>query len=42
MKVIIPIGGGEIPLTTNKIDEYIPKLKDIINKNKNKSKDMER
>lgn len=26
----------------NKIDEYIPKLKDIINKNKNKSKDMER
>jgi hypothetical protein len=26
----------------NKIDEYIPKLKEIINKNRNKSKDMER
>lgn len=26
----------------NKIDEYIPKLKEIINNNKNKSKDMER
>lgn len=26
----------------NKIDEYIPKLNEIINKNRNKSKDMER
>ena len=26
MKAIIPIGGGEIPFTTNKIDEYIISL----------------
>lgn len=28
--------------SVNKIDEYIPKLNEIINKNRNKSKDMER
>ena len=26
MKVIVPIGGGEIPFTTNKIDEYVVSL----------------
>ena len=28
--------------SVNKIDEYIPKLNEIINKNRNKSKDIER